>query len=63
MILLSIFLANIVNILSTHAITTTSEKHTKNNYLKVTDTNNHLIWFLQVWYFKFSLDNIINSQS
>ncbi|RZC39664.1 transmembrane protein 62 [Asbolus verrucosus] len=46
MLLISIFLANVVNLLSTDE--TTIKVSTKDNYLKITDTNEHLIWFLQI---------------
>ncbi|KAJ8927168.1 hypothetical protein NQ314_020444 [Rhamnusium bicolor] len=46
MILFSIFFTNVVNLLSTDALT--PEKFTKDNYIKITDTAQNLIWFLQI---------------
>lgn len=46
MILVSIFFTNVVNLLSTDALS--PEKDSKGNYIKITDTPENLIWFLQV---------------
>ncbi|KAJ8952061.1 hypothetical protein NQ318_010971 [Aromia moschata] len=46
MIFFSIFLANVVNLLSTDALAL--RKFTKDNYLQVSDSADNLIWFLQI---------------
>ncbi|KAJ8984443.1 hypothetical protein NQ317_012507 [Molorchus minor] len=46
MIFFSIFLANVVNLLSIDALR--PHKHTKDDYLQITDTADNLIWFLQI---------------
>ncbi|CAG9823206.1 unnamed protein product [Phaedon cochleariae] len=46
MILLSIFFANLLNLLSTQALTT--DEFTKDNFINVTDTSENLMWFLQI---------------
>ncbi|XP_023024648.2 transmembrane protein 62 isoform X1 [Leptinotarsa decemlineata] len=46
MILLSIFFTNVVNLLSTHAENT--DDFAKDNFLKLTDTHENLMWFIQI---------------
>lgn len=46
MILISIFFTNVVNLLSTDAVR--PETNTKGNFIKITDTPENLIWFVQV---------------
>ncbi|EFA02740.2 Transmembrane protein 62-like Protein [Tribolium castaneum] len=46
MLLISIFLANVVNLLSTDG--TKVNLSMKDEYLKVADSSDHLIWFLQI---------------
>ncbi|XP_018565162.1 transmembrane protein 62 [Anoplophora glabripennis] len=46
MIIFSIFFTNVVNLLSTDTLN--SEKDIKKNYIKITDTPDNLIWFLQI---------------
>lgn len=59
MILFSIFLANVANVLSTDHIK--SQESNQENYLKITDTYDNLVWFLQVWFLR--LLCIINGQN
>lgn len=47
MVLLSILFASVVNLLSTDALKT-SNTNNNLNYEKMGDSNEHLIWFLQV---------------
>jgi predicted MPP superfamily phosphohydrolase len=46
MLLISIFLANVVNLLSTDG--TKTKAPNKDNYIRITDSSDHLLWFLQI---------------
>ena len=46
MLLISIFLANVVNLLSTEGMS--QKTPTRAKFLRITDSSDHLLWFLQV---------------
>mgnify|MGYP005983687611 CR=1 len=46
MLLISIFLANVVNLLSTEGMS--QKTPTRDKFLRITDSSDHLLWFLQV---------------
>jgi hypothetical protein len=48
MLLISIFIANVVNLLSTNG--TKTKASNKDNYIRITDSSAHLLWFLYPTY-------------